>query len=550
MSASESRRPRRRYRRATPSGALELTLLCRLIVGVCLLAGEWLLVSVLFDTGEMNTGREWWAIVVRKGPVLVQIAVGAGLLLCAGLGWSLRQSLQERSRPDWNWLAAHLVSYVALLLMLRFVLSAELRTAADPGRWVIGAGLLALGSAGLWLRAMIPAKRMSDAWRGIGVAGVLAAPAGVLAWGAGRAARELWLLLPDATLRLAEQMLRLTGGDVICRPEQLVIGLGTFSVTVSEDCSGYQGVGLIWLFLVIYLWVFRESLRFPQALLLLPLGTLAVYLMNAVRIVVLVLLGAYVSPDLALEAFHAQAGWIAFDAVGIALVLLTQRTAFLSRSVAVPAANEPGRDATAWYVAPFLVLVASAIGAAAFSSNPALWYPARVLAGALVLLTFWPRYQELRTSWSWGAVGLGLIVGGLWLLLEPADEAAGRIVLPAVWQPAAQSAWWGFRLVGTIVVVPLVEELAFRGYLMRRMESLYFERLSLQAVSWKGLIGSSILFGLLHPGHWIVGTVAGLLFGVAVQRRGWLLDGVVAHGVANALIAGVAVATGRYGLLT
>ncbi len=515
-----------------------------------LLAGEWLLVSLLFDTGDMNTGREWWAIVVRKGPVLVQIGVGAGLLLSAGLWWSLRLSFQERSRPDWKWLAAHAVSYVVLLRVLSFVLSAELRTAVDPGRWVVGAGVLAVVSGGLWLRAMIPAARMSDAWRGIGIAGSLAAPAGVLAWGTGRAARELWLLLPDATLRLAEQMLRLTGGDVICRPEQLVIGLGTFSVTVSEDCSGYQGVGLIWLFLVIYLWVFREGLRFPQALLLIPLGTLAVYVMNVVRIVTLVLLGAYVSPDLALEAFHAQAGWIAFDAVGIALVLLTQRTAFLSRSVAVPAANEPGWNASAWYVAPFLVLVASAIGAAAFSSEPVLWYPARILAGMLVLLTFWPRYQELRTSWSWGAIGFGLIVGGLWLLLEPEGSVGGQLALPSAWPRAAISAWWGFRLAGTIVVVPLIEELAFRGYLMRRMDSVYFERVSLQSVSWKGLIGSSILFGLLHPGHWIVGIAAGLLFGVAVQRRGWLLDGVVAHGVANALIAGVAVATGRHGLLT
>lgn len=529
---------------------MELTLLARLIAGVSLLAGEWLLVSLLFDTGAMNTGREWWAIVVRKGPVLVQVGVGAGLLLCAGLWWSLRQSFRERSRPDWNWLAAHLASFVVLLLALRFVLSAELRTAAAPGRWVAGTGVLALVTAGLWFRAMIPAGRMPDAWRGIGVAGLLAAPAGVLAWGAGRAARELWLALPDATLRFAEPLLRMTGGEVICRPNELVIGLETFSVTVSEDCSGYQGIGLIWLFLVIYLWVFREGLRFPQALLLIPLGTLAVYVMNVVRIVALVLLGAYVSPGLALEAFHAQAGWMAFDAVGIALVLLTQRSSFLSRNVPGAAVHAPGRDATVWYVAPFLVLVASAMGTAAFSSDPALWYPARISAAALTLLLFQQHYGELRTLWSWEAVGYGLIVGGLWLLLEPAETGDRRIDLPSAWSPMAVDAWWGFRLAGTVVAVPLVEELAFRGYLMRRMDSLYFERVSLQVVSWKGMIGSSVLFGLLHPGHWVAGTVAGLLFATAVQRRGRLLDGVVAHGVANALIAGVAVATGRHGLLT
>lgn len=551
MSAGHSRRAHRRRHRP-PDGARgwELSLLTRLTAGVCLLAFEWLLVSVLFDTGAMNSGREWWAIVVRKGPVLTQMGVGAGLLLCVSLGWSLRLSFHERSRIDWDWLAAHLVSFVSLLCLLRFVLSAELRTAANPGLWVMGAGGLTLVTAGLWLRATIPGERMPDAWRGAAIAGLLAGPAGVLAWGGGRAARELWSALPELTLRFAERLLTLTGGEVVCIPAEQVIGLGSFSVKITEDCSGYQGIGLIWLFLVIYLWVFREGLRFPQALLLLPLGTLAVYVMNTVRIVVLVLLGTYFSPKLALEAFHSQAGWIAFDAVGIGLVLLAQRTALLSRPMAVAAGTEAGQGATAWYVAPFLVLVASAIGAAAFSSEPGMWYPLRASAAAVVLLMFWQRYGELRTPWSWGAIGYGLVVGGLWLLLEPIEASAGRIELPGGWPAAAVYGWWGLRIAGTVVLAPLVEELAFRGYLMRRMDSLYFERVSLRQVSRKGLIGSSILFGLLHPGHLIAGTLAGLLFGVAVQRRGWLLDGVVAHGVANALIAGVAVATGRHGLLT
>lgn len=529
---------------------LELSLFARLIVGIGLLAGEWLLVSLLFDTGAMNTGREWWAIVVRKGPVLVQAGVGAGLLLCVGLGWSLRLSFRERFRPDWEWLAAHLAGFIALLYLLRFVVSAELRSAADPGLWVIAAGVLALATGGLWLLATVPAVLLPQAGRGLALAGLLAGPAGVLAWGIGRAARELWVQLPGATLHFTELLLRLTGEAVICRPAELLIGLESFSVQVTEDCSGYQGIGLIWLFLAVYLWVFREGLRFPQALLLIPLGTLAVYVMNAVRIAVLVLLGAHVSPKLALEAFHSQAGWIAFDAVGIGLVLVAQRTAFLSRQVVVVDPQTPGRDASVWYVAPFLVLIGSAIGMAAFTDDPGVWYPVRIATAALALLLFRHRYSELRSAWSWAATGTGLLVGGLWLLCEATEDAGGPIVLPAGWSAAGVWTWWVFRLVGTSVVVPVVEELAFRGYLMRRMDSLYFERLSLQAVSWKGVLGSSVLFGMLHPGHWVAGTAAGLLFALAARRRGRLLDGVVAHGVANALLAAVAVSTGRHELLT
>jgi membrane protease YdiL (CAAX protease family) len=48
---------------------------------------------------------------------------------------------------------------------------------------------------------------------------------------------------------------------------------------------------------------------------------------------------------------------------------------------------------------------------------------------------------------------------------------------------------------------------------------------------------SSIAFGALHGGRWIAGTLAGLLYGYAVLRRGKLGDAVVAHATTNAILA-------------
>ena len=74
-------------------------------------------------------------------------------------------------------------------------------------------------------------------------------------------------------------------------PEKLV-GTATFEITIAPECSGYEGVGLVTLLLALYLWLFRMHLRFPQALLLFPVGALAVWLANAVRITALIV--AYV----------------------------------------------------------------------------------------------------------------------------------------------------------------------------------------------------------------------------------------------------------------
>jgi hypothetical protein len=53
---------------------------------------------------------------------------------------------------------------------------------------------------------------------------------------------------------------------------------------------------------------------------------------------------------------------------------------------------------------------------------------------------------------------------------------------------------------------------------------------------------------VLHGANWLPGTLAGMAFALALRRRGQLLDAVVAHATANALLAGYALATGQWNL--
>jgi exosortase/archaeosortase family protein len=91
-----------------------------------------------------------------------------------------------------------------------------------------------------------------------------------------------------------------------------VSGNGTqrFAVEISSQCSGYEGIGLIWVFLTAYLFVRRKALRFPRALLLLAIDTVAVCIGNIVRIAGLIAIGRYRSPAIALGGFHSYAGSI------------------------------------------------------------------------------------------------------------------------------------------------------------------------------------------------------------------------------------------------
>jgi CAAX prenyl protease-like protein len=98
--------------------------------------------------------------------------------------------------------------------------------------------------------------------------------------------------------------------------------------------------------------------------------------------------------------------------------------------------------------------------------------------------------------------------------------------------------WWiSTRALIASLAVPVVEELAFRGFLMRRLDGVDFDALSFTRVSIKALVISSVLFGLTHGAYWAPGIVAGLLFGAVAMRTGRFGDAVIAHAMANALLA-------------
>jgi exosortase/archaeosortase family protein len=95
------------------------------------------------------------------------------------------------------------------------------------------------------------------------------------------------------------------------------IGTPRFSVSVGAPCSGIEGLGLVLVFTIVWLWFFRRENRFPHALLLIPCALVCAFLLNVVRIATLILIGNAGAPEVAFVGFHSQAGWIAFTLVAL-----------------------------------------------------------------------------------------------------------------------------------------------------------------------------------------------------------------------------------------
>ena len=284
---------------------------------------------------------------------------------------------------------------------------------------------------------------------------------------------------------LAEQLLRLVYSNVVSDQSQFLLGTPTFVVQIWAPCSGYEGIGLVTVFLAMYLWLFRARIRFPQAFLLFPIGWLAIWLTNALRIAALIAIGSSISPQLAVGGFHSQAGWISFVGLALGFVAVTYRMRFFA-SVGQDGEGDKINPIAAALLVPFLVLMGSMMVTAALSHGFDRLYPLRVLATAAALLWFRRVYAGWDWGWSWPSVCIGVAVFILWMALAQVttgDDTTLRAGIGAL-GPSKTVAWIGFRVVGSVLVVPVVEEMAFRGYLLRRLAAADFLGAEASRFTW------------------------------------------------------------------
>ncbi len=397
--------------------------------------------------------------------------------------------------------------------------------------------LLALISVTALFAGMAPWDLWRKGAKALGILWIYALLAAAAAASAMQWSQQLWTGTARITFVAVDGLLAPLIPQLRTDPATLVIHTGRFAVEVGAPCSGLEGMGLMLAFCGTWLVLFRKEYVFPRALLLIPAGVMLSFVLNVLRITALVLIGDAGWPDVAIYGFHSQAGWIAFNCGAGVIALVSRRSAWLNRTVTTERPHQVENPSAA-YLVPFLAILAAGMAARALSAGFETLYFLRPLAAALALYHYWPKLASLDWRASWRAPATGIAVFALWdiaahYFTQPTPMPDALAAMPVT----AQDMWIGARAIGGVLVVPLAEELAYRGFLLRRLAKSEFETQRFQSVGLRALLVSSLIFGLGHGSMWLPAMGAGLLYGALLVCTGRMGEAVVAHATTNALIA-------------
>lgn len=514
-------------------------------VALAVLILEYLLLAVRLDGSNVSRSVGVWGQLANVGvTVSVGVAVfSAGLIRKREVVLAAFAALRGRVEAfELRWAAAHLLIFGAFAACSERLFTPPGLGSGHAAAWVTAWFALVVLTVVSLLRTVFGRAWwvLAGALLRVGWGGLLL---GVVAYRAALWSQGLWPHFARGTLDLAVFLLSLATRGVYSLPNQNVIGLHGVEVEIAAGCSGIEGLGLILVLVGGYLFTFHERLRLARALWLLPLSLAVVWLLNGLRVALLVAVAAFVSPAIAFGGFHSKAGWIAVCAVALGTVVLAERSSFFAREAPPRVETE---NPTAAYLVPLLALLGVGLVTGAFAHEVDWLYGARLVAAGAALFAYRRHYGKLVATPSPFALGSGLVVCVLWLLLVRAESPAPGAFVQA--GAALRVGWLAVRVAGSVLVVPVAEELAFRGFLQRRFFAREFERVPQSSFSWPSLAVSALTFGVLHESFW-AGTLAGVAYSAAGYRGGELSDSIAAHATTNALLALVAVVFGRWDLL-
>jgi hypothetical protein len=181
-------------------------------------------------------------------------------------------------------------------------------------------------------------------------------------------------------------------------------------------------------------------------------------------------------------------------------------------------------------------------------------YGAQTVIVAGLLARYWRDYGELarqnlpdarEAGW---AVVVGIAVFAIWTQLDAPWMQLGSATASFVPLDGEGRPIWTLvilRLAGAALVVPVMEELFWRSFLMRWVQHPGFERVDPQTVGLKAVVMSTFIFTLAHT-LWLAAVIAGLAYALLYRRTGKLWSAVIAHAVTNGLLGLWVIATGRW----
>lgn len=218
------------------------------------------------------------------------------------------------------------------------------------------------------------------------------------------------------------------------------------------------------------------------------------------------------------------------------------------------------------FILPLVVFGAFLFAESSLPQAKWLLYPLKAVATGLCLWWFRQQYKNLCWRWGWLSIVVGVVVAVQWIGMEEFFKAYWHYPgLPmiggsawdgeGVFYPfeafgtdrAALLTWLTFRIAGAVIVVPIMEELFWRGFLLRIFVGRYFERVELGEFTWASCLLVAGLFALAHPWY-ISAFVCALIYNWLLYKTKSIGACVVAHAITNLLLWVYILTTGSWWL--
>ena len=175
-------------------------------------------------------------------------------------------------------------------------------------------------------------------------------------------------------------------------------------------------------------------------------------------------------------------------------------------------------------------------------SSAEYWiYPTQTILCGGLLLWFRREYSFQRLTQPIFVVAIAVVVFLLWISPQAFFGFAAR---EAGFNPAIFSAdpllYWTeivLRFVRLVVVVPFMEEIFWRGFLLRYLIDEEFDRVPFGRFSWLSFVAVTLAFGFSHSkADWAAAVLTGAIYNGVAYRTKSLSSCILTHALTNLLL--------------
>jgi CAAX prenyl protease-like protein len=216
--------------------------------------------------------------------------------------------------------------------------------------------------------------------------------------------------------------------------------------------------------------------------------------------------------------------------------------------------KEAAGNAWAGYVVPMALFMALTMAESSFPAAAIHLYFLKALLVTAALAAFRAPLRDIRfdSRVVLPAVAVGILVFVEWIVVDPRTphfaflgQRAATNPFTSVPDPLQRAAFLAVRFYGLVLMVPVMEELFWRSFLLRWITKPEFEDLPLGAYNLTAFAAVALLFGFAHQ-EWLAAILCACAYGMLLRRTHSLFACIVAHAITNLALGLYILSTGQW----